>query len=139
MFEKLLAVLRHCGNENVPCEGCPVHNECGYFDIGAARNMREAADAIEKLIEIIQNHDFLESLIKSCWIPATELEQLPKNESVLIYSKAGGVAEGKYNPDTEEWTQYRWSAKMKKDVTHWMLRPKPPEDATIKDGGQDNV
>lgn len=49
MYEKLLAVLRHCGNENVPCEGCPVHNECGYFDIGAARNMREAADAIEEL------------------------------------------------------------------------------------------
>lgn len=49
MYEKLLAVLRHCGNENVPCEGCPVHNECGCFDIGAARNMKEAADAIERL------------------------------------------------------------------------------------------
>lgn len=49
MYEKLLAVLRHCGNENVPCEGCPVHDECGYFDIGAARNMREAADAIAEL------------------------------------------------------------------------------------------
>lgn len=86
----------------------------------------EAADAIENLSDVIQNHNFLESLIKPDWISVTE--RLPGNESVLIYSKAGGVAEGKYNPDTEEWTQYRWSAKMKKDVTHWMPLPKPPKE-----------
>lgn len=103
-----------------------LYGAVGQEDLVTTQLMKQAADAIEKLIEIIQNHNFLESLIKPSWIPITE--HLPGNESILIYSKAGGVAEGKYNPDIGEWTQYRWSAKMKKEVTHWMPLPKPPKE-----------
>ena len=49
MYEELIAVLRHCGNENVPCEGCPIYDECGSFDMGASRNLIDAANAIDEL------------------------------------------------------------------------------------------
>lgn len=61
------------------------------------------------------------------WIPVTE--RLPGNESVLIYSEGWGVAEGKYHPDTGEWTQYRWNA-VRKPITHWMPLPEPPKETT---------
>lgn len=52
MYEELVKRLRHCGNENLPCNGCSEYSEydeCCNFDSGAATNMREAADAIEEL------------------------------------------------------------------------------------------
>ena len=45
--------------------------------------MNQAADAIEELSKVIQNHDFLESLINSHWIPVTE--RLPDSyEDVML-------------------------------------------------------
>lgn len=62
-FEDLIKSLRIHGDPTSSCEGCIMHKldvrKCGK----ALCN--EAADAIEELIEVIQNHDFLESLIKS--------------------------------------------------------------------------
>lgn len=102
MYEKLLAVLRHCGNENVPCEGCPVHDECGYFDMGAARNMREAADAIEELTAIAESYKrSMEAWADEAartqprWIPVEE--RLPKAyEDVLLlfpHNQAAGFCD----------------------------------------------
>ena len=42
----------------------------GWVDTAVV--MEKAADTIEKLVEVIQNHDFLESLIDPGWIPVTE-------------------------------------------------------------------
>lgn len=57
------------------------------------------------------------------WIPVTE--RLPEQgKCVLIYSDTGKVAEGQYTV-TQDWTQFRWSAK-NVIVTHWMPLPEPP-------------
>lgn len=58
------------------------------------------------------------------WIPVTE--RLPEQgKCVLIYSDTGKVAEGQYTV-TQDWTQFRWSAK-NVIVTHWMPLPEPPK------------
>lgn len=53
MYEELIRVLRHCGNPNVSCKGCPDEDDClgtdGAWEIGAMANMRAAAEAIEEL------------------------------------------------------------------------------------------
>ena len=60
------------------------------------------------------------------WIPVTE--RLPESEKcVLVYSKDGGVAEGKYNARFNEWVQFRWNVTKLRNVTHWMPLPEPPK------------
>ena len=53
-YQHLIKVLRHCGNPNVSCKGCIDEEDChgsdGAWEIGAEANMREAAEAIEKLL-----------------------------------------------------------------------------------------
>lgn len=53
-YQHLIKVLRHCGNPNVSCKGCMDAEDChgsdGAWEIGAEANMREAAEAIEKLL-----------------------------------------------------------------------------------------
>ena len=107
----------------------------GWVDTAVV--MEKAADAIEKLIEVIQNHDFLESLIKPRWIPVTK--RLPEidekhhcSKDVLAYLKDGGMCftaleenifgqacfECERNPAVEE----------EMIVTHWMPLPEPPKE-----------
>ena len=83
----------------------------------------EAADAIEKLIEVIQNHDFLESLIKPDWIPVTERLPEPMKDVVLFmrygeYKQLSEFAVGYYDDKLSDFSYC--------DVTHWMPLPEPP-------------
>ena len=86
----------------------------------------EAADAIEKLIEVIQNHDFLESLIKPDWIPVTE--RLPEDyEQVLTCDERGNIHLFRHlrqfiypfgiRPEDPRYFMPKW----------WMPLPQPPE------------
>lgn len=102
----------------------------GWVDTAAS--LEEAADAIEKLIEIIQNHDFLESLIKPHWISVTEHlpkkpEGYPKCEIrrtyYLVALKSGCVKTLGYEFDRDEW-QITGSP-----VVAWMPLPPSPEEA----------
>lgn len=89
----------------------------------------EAADAIEKLIEVIQNHDFLESLIKPDWIPVTE--RLPEEKTdCLIFVVSGEFGQfswismaffynGVFRYD-DHWGEFD-------HITHWTPLPQPPE------------
>lgn len=116
-----------------------LREKAGAFDyqgwIETAIDYELAADAIEKLIEVIQNHNFLESLIKPNWIPVTE--RLPKNEKdVLAYYgfKHDGVLSDqrfigtlcyfKFDPNPH-W-QHEGQGKL--TVTHWMPLPEPPKE-----------
>lgn len=93
----------------------------------------EAADAIEKLIEVIQNHDFLESLIKPHWIPVTE--RLPREELCfyLCYTDEGVIVEclwtnNKYGLGPfGEWGWRLMDVPQHQRITHWMPLPPPPE------------
>ena len=97
MYEDLIQVLRHCGNENVPCDGCSEYEYCDNFNTGAAKNMREAANAIE---ELNKQHEKWEEALKTtlnfvpCWIPVTEM--LPESGVHVLalcrvkYAECGG-------------------------------------------------
>ena len=93
----------------------------------------EAADAIEKLIEIIQNHDFLESLIEPDWIPVTE--RLPeKNQIVVAHNGKGtwdfGMFRGISPSGNPEY--WHWKKNTLKHVKWWMPKdgalPEPPKE-----------
>lgn len=101
----------------------------------------EAADAIEKLIEVIQNHDFLESLIKPRWIPVTEQKPpLPEDEDVCCVQVIGAVKGRKEAEPVLYSRAYRLRdgkrVRIERfvgdgevlDVTHWMLMPEPPKE-----------
>ena len=93
----------------------------------------------EKLIELLLNmpeyimgaegladHLIANGVTITKWIPVAE--RLPESEKcVLVYSKDGGVAEGKYNARFNEWVQFRWNVTKLRNVTHWMPLPEPPE------------
>lgn len=119
----------------------------------------EAADAIEKLIEVIQNHDFLESLIKPHWVPVTE--RLPEEKRdgfsddvlMLVENPDGDITwkdvyVGYYLYDATS-AETGWWAMMTCDcvkigehkyggkvfpaneyVTHWMPLPELPKEET---------
>lgn len=88
MYDELVAVLRRCGS--LPCEGCP-RKMCK----GVLANMREAADAIEKLSMKLHGDEAaiagmkreIERMVvagKPRWIPVTE--RLPNDgDYVLAY------------------------------------------------------
>lgn len=71
MYEEQIKLFRYCAEAD--CTECAVAG-CP----GPQKFLKQAVDVIEKLIEVIQNHDFLESLIKHDWIPVTEY--LPKED-----------------------------------------------------------
>lgn len=64
------------------------------------------------------------------WIPVSE--RLPDGDvaSVIIHTKAGGVAEGQYYPSIKAWKQFRWSVE-DANVTHWMPLPSIPSEDKI--------
>lgn len=146
MYEKLLAVLRHCGNENVPCKGCPVHDECGNFDIGAARNMREAADAIEELIGSVGCYEATTDMalieedgstvirFMPKWIPVTEKPPKAYEEVLLLFphNQAAGFCDrdgcwSVYSGDGF----YTEVADNEPKPTHWARKlPEPPKEET---------
>lgn len=90
-----------------------------------------AADAIEKLIEIIQNHDFLESLVKPDWIPVTE--RLPSVEDKVIVAIRDESGDTRYDYTNTGWYSgngYKWVVEDEycSWVTHWMPLPEPPKE-----------
>lgn len=98
--------------------------------------IREAADAIEKLIEIIQNHDFLESLIKSSWIPATKPPEKDGWYQVYAPGYSGGSSSGLKNINGNMYSAFKhgkWSIevgyhKRPGCVKAWMPLPEPPKE-----------
>lgn len=92
----------------------------GWVDTAAI--LEEAANTIEKLIEVIQNHDFLESLMKPEWIPVTE--RLPEEDGYYLVCcqpyKAQWVTMQHYSPDSA----------LSGSVTYWMPIPEPPKEET---------
>lgn len=119
MYEKLVKRLRDRAKR-----------EDDYYEHGGDV-INEAADAIEKLIEVIQNHDFLESLIKPRWIPVTERLPSPMR-AVLVYAPYKhnifmAYVQGNkwyvWGPDEyccQRWPEYH-------AITHWMNLPQDPE------------
>ena len=102
----------------------------------ALANAQKAADAIEKLTEVIQNHDFLESLVKPRWIPVTE--RLPKGEInpnthdfeyVLCTTIWGDVRPFKYGKPIGRKEAHFWNGAGYVDayITHWQPLPEPPK------------
>lgn len=97
----------------------------------AAGLFTQAADAIEKLIEVIQNHDFLKSLIKPGWIPVTE--RLPEiHKEVLVCNEDYGEAELGFSEvavwDGNDWI-CTWDMESRLHfITHWMPLPEPPKE-----------
>lgn len=115
-----------------------LREKAGAFDyqgwIETAIDYELAADAIEKLIEVIQNHDFLESLIKPRWIPVTERLPESVDDDVLV-TDGEGYAVGYWRPDAQAWdsTDFGWLENRSEPpcgihtVTHWMSLPPLPE------------
>lgn len=106
--------------------------EDDYYEHGGDV-INEAADTIEKLIEIIQNHDFLESLIKPSWTPMTE--RTPKEELCfyLCYTDKGVIVECLWTNNRTglgplgEWGWRFMDVPSHQHITHWMPLPPAPE------------
>lgn len=107
----------------------------GWVDTAAS--LKEAANTIEKLIEVIQNHDFLESLIEPGWIPVTE--HLPKTRESILGQKSNKVIvafrfdDGTQGTDTAHTLNGEWKFEdhitvVVRTVTHWMALPEPPKE-----------
>lgn len=113
------------------------------YDGWAVALVMEAADAIEKLIEVIQNHDFLESLIKPHWIPVTERLPEKKLASYLCLTDGGYCKEVRWTNilygliESNDWGWNIFDVPQFSHVTHWMPLPPSPE-AELK-GWQHNV
>lgn len=104
----------------------------GWVDTAAS--LEEAADAIEKLIEVIQNHDFLESLMKPHWIPVTDHLPEKKRESYWCLTDGGFCHEIKWTDEnriyggSDDWGWYIFDVPLGSHVTHWMPRFKLPKE-----------
>lgn len=126
MYEELVKQLQYCATHDCTHEGeikvgctAPYEHRDGITTCSDVL-MLQAADAIEKLIEIIQNHDFLENLIKPCWIPVTE--RLPeKYGTYLVTTKRGSVMVGCYYPKAQNWN-------IRATAAYWMPFPEPPKE-----------
>ena len=127
MYEELVKMLRKHYDEH-----CPLDRASGICG-GVLAN--EAADAIEKLIEVIQNHDFLESLIEPGWIPVTEPPKGDGWYQVYAPGYSGGSSSGLKNINGNMYSAFKrgkWSIeigyhKRPGCVKAWMPLPKPPE------------
>lgn len=124
MYEELVKMLRKHYDEHCPLDGAS--GICG----GVLAN--EAADAIETLIEVIQNHDFLKSLIKPRWIPVTENPPKAYEEVLLLFphNQAVGFCDrdgcwGVYSGDGF----YTEVADNEPKPTHWARKlPEPSKE-----------
>lgn len=124
MFEELVKSLRTT---------VMLYGAVGQKDLVTTQLMKQAADAIEKLIEVIQNHDFLESLVKPDWISVTE--HLPeKNQIVVAHEGKGtwdfGMFRGISASGNPEY--WHWKKNTFKHVKWWMPKdgalPEPPKE-----------
>ena len=121
MYEKLVKRLRDRAKR-----------EDDYYEHGGDV-INEAADAIEKLIEVIQNHDFLESLIKPRWIPVTERLPEKKPASYLCRTEGGYCKEVRWTNiiyglvESDNWGWSIFDVPQFSHVTHWMPLPPDPE------------
>lgn len=107
----------------------------GWVDTAVV--MEKAADAIETLIEVIQNHDFFESLIKPRWIPVTEGP--PEMQKSILGQKSSKVLvafryeDGTQGTDTAhtlngEWVFEDHITVVERTITHWQPLPEPPKE-----------
>lgn len=129
MYDELAERLRYCSEEQNGCGMCALSSDC-VLRVGL---LTQAADAIEKLIEIIQNHDFLESLIKPCWISV--MERLPENNQIVVAHEGKGTWDfGMFrgisaSGNPEYW---HWKKNTFKHVKWWMPKagalPEPPKE-----------
>lgn len=132
MYEELVRQLRTCCDENTPCAIA----DCGYEPFGNEdcidQLMRKAAEAIEELIKVIQNHNFLESLVKPCWTSVAEglpdayedvILKFPNNQAVGFCDRDGCWAV--YSGDGF----YTEVADNEPKPTHWIKKlPEPPKE-----------
>ena len=122
MYEDLVKRLRDKAN---------AFDYDGWIDTAAS--LEEAADAIEKLIEVIQNHDFLESLIKPHWIPVTEHLPKKKRASYLCRTDGGYCKEVRWTNilyglvESDNWGWCIFDIPQFSHITHWMPLPPDPE------------
>lgn len=103
----------------------------GWVDTAVV--MEKAADAIEKLIEVIQNHDFLESLIKPRWISVTKRPPDESGNYLTAFGDGTAMAVNEFmhprNWLTEEGRKANPNGKWYwGGVTHWMPLPEPPKE-----------
>lgn len=98
-----------------------------------AIDYEQAADVIEKLIEIIQNHDFLESLIKPDWTPMTERQPPEELCFYSCYTDKGVIVECLWTNNRTglgplgEWGWRFTDVPSHQHITHWMPLPPGPE------------
>lgn len=132
MYEELVKKLRRCG-KGLCTEDCPDWTKENLYHTCQDELVLEAADAIEKLIEIIQNHDFLESLIKPCWIPVTERLPEAKRKSYWVCTDTGCQCECRWTNnrfgigESDEWGWSIFDITQYQKVVAWMSLPKPYE------------
>ena len=100
---------------------------------GCTDRLKEAADAIEELIGVIQNHDFLESLMKPDWISVTEKNHPKAYEPVMVIYVGWNDALP-HRDCTAYWSEdeglWRWAEtndKVKVPITHYMPLPPLPQ------------
>ena len=127
MYEELITALRTCVDKERGCSDCPYNQKCMNNTSGKHVAMVDAADAIERFIEVIQNHDFLERLIKPRWIPVTERlpDDLRDVQITVFWHGAWRTMYGYY--DGSFWHLY---APMHTEVADvevigWMEKPAP--------------
>lgn len=106
-----------CNGKRGFCQHDAHCSECEHFN----------GEGLVELSESLLDHIRQLEAKAPRWISVKE--RLPNiRECVIICSGNGGPAEGCMNGDGT-WTQYRWSAKFKKEeVTHWMPLPEPPKE-----------
>ena len=95
--------------------------------------VEKAADAIEKLIEVIQNHDFLESLIKPRWIPVAKAPSLKVGDEgypgYLVVDANGYYDVADYTVDRlGNGPSFHVDGEYEPDITHYMPLPEPPKE-----------
>ena len=129
MYDELVKALRYCNTGGDRCVDCSYADTTGC--IGVIRE--KAADTIEKLIKVIQNHDFLESLIKPHWIPVTEAPTLKIGDEgypgyLVIYRNGcydvADYAIGRFDNEP----RFRVFDDYEPDITHYMPLPEPPKE-----------
>lgn len=102
----------------------------GWVDTAVV--MEKAADTIEKLVEVIQNHDFLESLIEPRWIPATKAPALKVGDEgypgYLVYAN-GYYEVADYAVDRlGNGPSFHVDGEYEPYITHYMPLPDPPKE-----------
>lgn len=110
----------------------PLITEWNYAIARVQKVFERMTDKDAKLVEVIQNHDFLESLIKPCWIPVTETPPLKVGDDgyngYLVYTN-GYYAVADYTTDKFDNVPYfHVNGEYEPFVTHFMPLPDPPKE-----------